>query len=219
MRFRGVLFDLDGTLLNTLDDLADSMNAVLSARGLPAHPVDAYRHFVGEGASLLVTRALPEEMRDENTVAAVQAEFLDIYAAGWKVKTRPYDGVPQLLAELAARGVPMAVLSNKPDEATRDCIGHFFPRVPFAAVRGQVPGMPRKPDPAGALLIAKEMHLDPAKILYAGDSSTDMRCAVAAGMFPLGVLWGFRSREELLAHGARALATRPEEIAEFASTG
>lgn len=214
-RWGGVLFDLDGTLLDTLDDLAGAMNRALVAGGWATHPVAAYRRFVGDGVEMLARRALPPGAPEE-TVKATLAAFMADYQGHWADATAPYPGVPELLVELAARGVPTAVLSNKPDRYMAPIVARFFPGHSFAVVSGQRPGLPRKPDPAGALAVAAEMGVAPGRILYLGDSDVDMRTAVAAGMEPCGALWGFRGREELLAAGARRLAARPGEVLEWA---
>ena len=213
MPFRAVLFDLVGTLLDTLEDLADSMNAVLCRMGFPVHPVESYRYFVGDGQEFLVRRALPEEKRgDEGTVRACVAEMREEYGRRWAAKTRPYEGIPELLETLAARSVKTAVLSNKPDDFTKIVVARFLPRWTFGAVRGLLPGGPRKPDPAGALAIAAELGLPPSDFVYLGDTATDIMTAVAAGMYPVGALWGFRTAGELFSAGAERLAARPEEL-------
>jgi phosphoglycolate phosphatase len=200
-----VLFDLDGTLIDSLRDIAESMNRTLARLGNPIHPVDAYRTFVGDGVQQLAQRALPPGA-DDSTIAT----FLDAYRAdyriSWKVHTRPYPGIPALLATLADRGIPMAVLSNKPDAVTRTCVEYFFPDTPFIAVHGQRPDVPRKPDPAAALAIAAAMNRSPASCVFVGDTSTDMDTATAAGMLAAGVTWGFRGEDELIAHGADLIA-------------
>lgn len=212
MRYHAILFDLDGTLLNTLRDLADAANHALTAQGFPAHPVDAYRYFVGEGAQNLVTRALPEAARTEAAIQRALALFRDAYAQNWNAHTRPYPGVPELLAALRARRLPLAVLSNKPNDFTQQCVHALLPDGEFACVFGQREGRPRKPDPSGALEIAATLGVTPADVLYVGDSGIDMQAARAAGMFPVGALWGFRDKAELLANGAQALIARPEEL-------
>ncbi len=212
MLYHCVLFDLDGTLLDTLADLAGAMNTMLTERGLPTHPVDAYRLMVGEGVEVLVTRALPEDRRDPQSVAAGVKRMRQLYAEGWGNQTRPYPGIPELVAELGLRGVPRVVLSNKPDDFTRLMIDHYFPGHPFALVRGALPGAPKKPDPTVAREIAAHIGLDPSYFLYLGDSGIDMRTAVGAGMFPVGAAWGFRDREEMLAAGARVIIEHPSEL-------
>ncbi len=212
MRYAAVLFDLDGTLLDTIDDLADSMNAVLARSGFPVHAVEAYKIFVGEGLENLVRRALPEEHREGETlregVRAMRAEYAD----RWANRTRPYAGVGDLLDSLAARGVRTAVLSNKPDGLTRLCVEKLLPRRRFDAVRGEREGVPRKPDPAGALEIARELGILPSQFLFLGDTATDMKTAVSAGMFPVGAAWGFRTEDELWHNGAKAVIRSPGQL-------
>lgn len=210
--YRAILFDLDGTLLDTLDDLADSGNAALRALGFPEHPAEAYKLFIGDGVENLARRALPPERRDPATVAECVGRYREEYRRRWADKTRPYDGISELLDTLVARGVPMAVLSNKPDEFTQLCVARLLPKWRFAVVLGEGPSVPRKPDPAGARQIVARLQVPPEAILYVGDTSTDMQTAVAAGMFPAGALWGFRAADELLAHGARILLAHPLDV-------
>jgi phosphoglycolate phosphatase len=212
MTYQAVLFDLDGTLLDTLADLGNAMNRVLAGRGFPTHPLDAYRYFVGEGARILVTRALPADRRDEATIESCLAAFAADYDQNWQVETQPYPGVAELLDALIARGLKLAVLSNKPHEFTVRCVSQLLPHWTFDAVLGQREGVPRKPDPAGAFEIAAQLKIPPANFLYLGDTFVDMETARAAGMFPVGVLWGFRPAEELQESGAQALIARPGEL-------
>lgn len=212
MIYQAVLFDLDGTLLNTLADLGNATNRVLAARGFPTHPLDAYRYFVGDGARILVTRALPPANRDEQTIQDCLDGFRADYDQNWQVATQPYDGIAEMLDALTARGLKLAVLTNKPHEFTQRCVEELLPRWTFEAVLGQREGFPRKPDPAGALEIANRLQIPPANFLYLGDTAVDMQTARAAGMFPVGVLWGFRPAEELQASGAQMLIERPGEV-------
>lgn len=212
MVYRAVIFDLDGTLLDTLDDIADSANRVLERRGYPQHPPDAYRFFVGDGVRKLVERILPESQRTEALVETCLVEMRDEYGRNWKSKTRPFEGVPELLGELVRRGMKRAVLSNKPDELTRACVSELLSRWTFDAVAGQNDRLPHKPDPAGALHLARQMGVTPAEVALVGDSDIDMKTAVNAGMYPIGATWGFRPREELAAAGARALLDRPADL-------
>lgn len=212
MTYQAVLFDLDGTLLDTLADLGNAVNRVLAARGLPTHPLDAYRYFVGEGARLLVTRALPENRRDAATIAACLAGFQADYDQNWQVETRPYPGVADMLDVLTARGLKLAVLSNKPHDFTVRCVSELLPRWTFDPVFGLRDTVPRKPDPAGALEITACLNIPPANFLYLGDTATDMQTARATGMFPVGALWGFRSAEELVESGAQVLIEEPGEL-------
>jgi phosphoglycolate phosphatase len=213
--FKAVIFDMDGTLLDTLEDLADCMNRVLERHGLPPHPVGAYRYFVGDGVDKLVSRSLPEERRDGPTVQRIKAEMQAEYGVHWADKTRPYDGILELLDELAARGLPVAILSNKPDAFTRAIAERYFAGRRFAQVVGARDDAPRKPNPAAALEIAGALGVEPGKVLYLGDTNTDMQTARRAGMFALGVLWGFRPKEELLESGAQDTVQRPEEVLRF----
>jgi len=212
MKFKAVLFDLDGTLLDTLDDLADSMNAALRRFGFPPNPVDAYRYLVGDGLMNLVSRALPPDHCDEATVNGVAIAEWEEYSRNWANKTHPYEGIPELLDALQERGVAICVLSNKPDDFTRVIVRKFLSKWKFAVVRGQSRETPVKPDPTGAHQIASKLGITPAQFLYVGDSNTDMKTASAAGMFAVGVLWGFRSRDELMATGAQALIERPSDL-------
>lgn len=212
MTFQAVLFDLDGTLLDTLDDLADATNRALRELGFAEHPVEAFKYFIGDGVENLVRRVLPRECGDAATLSRCGQLMRTHYAQGWAAKTKPYEGVSELLDALTAGGVPMAVLSNKPDEFTKLCVGQLLPRWRFQVVLGAGDRLPKKPDPAAALEIAAQMNLAPAAFLYLGDTNTDMQTAVAAGMFPVGALWGFRTAEELTAHGAQVLLKRPQDL-------
>ena len=215
MPCQAVLFDLDGTLLDTLEDLAVSMNAVLARHGLPQHDLASYQYHVGDGVENLVRRTLPADRRTSAFIAPCVAEMRAEYSRRWKDKTRPYPGIPELLDALVARSVRLAVLSNKPDEMTRLTVSTLLPRWRFDAVRGERAGIPRKPDPAAALDIAAELGLPAGAFLYLGDTNTDMQTAVAAGMFAVGALWGFRPAEELRASGAQALLAQPLELLKF----
>ncbi len=207
-----MLFDLDGTLLNTIDDLADSMNTSLAAMGLPQHGVDRYRVMVGDGMKRLAHRVLPEDRQDEASIARCMAGMRDAYEQRWHAKSRPYDGIPELLDALTDLELPCVVLSNKPHDFTEKVVATLLPDWRFACVLGARPGVPTKPDPTGALEIASQLGVAPERFLYLGDTNTDMLTAVAAGMYPVGVLWGFRTAEELTAAGARMLIARPMEL-------
>ena len=215
LRFGAVIFDLDGTLINSLDDLADCANNALEEQGFAPHPADAYRFFVGEGMETLIRRAAPAGTDDE-TLGRLVKRMREGYGRGWARKTRPYEGVEAMLRDLAALSLPLAVLSNKPDDLTKATVGHFFPDAAFAGVQGSPPGGRAKPEPDLALGLAAAFNVKPEHVLFVGDSRTDMITATAAGMFPAGVLWGFRPAEELLAHGAKALLERPERVVELA---
>ncbi|NUO08817.1 MAG: HAD family hydrolase [Candidatus Brocadia sp.] len=211
-RFEAILFDLDGTLLDTLEDLANAANNVLERNGFPTHDMDAYRYMVGDGAVVLMRRAIPEARRDDTTIHDCVQAFREEYGRCWNVKTRPYDGVPEMLDTVAAHGLKMAVLSNKPDDFTKQCVTEFLPHWTFCMVLGQHDSLPLKPDPAGAKEIAKCLNVPPPNFIYLGDTAIDMKTAVATGMFPVGALWGFRTAPELLEGGARVLIKRPMDV-------
>lgn len=211
-RHKCVLFDLDGTLVDSLADLANSMNRVLIRQGFAAHPAQAYRYFVGDGIIKLVQRALPAEAQQEDIIQDCAQKMRQEYTLHWAETTRPYPGIAELLDTLAGRGIDMAILSNKPDELTQKVVRTLLPQWDFAAVAGARETIPRKPDPAGALRIAKLLRREPADFLYLGDTNTDMQTARAAGMFAIGALWGFRTEEELKENGAQALLSVPIEL-------
>jgi phosphoglycolate phosphatase len=212
---RAAIFDLDGTLLDTLDDIADSMNAALKRMGFPVHDTAAFRYLTGHGMRSMAERSLPAANRDEITVQACIREFRSEYENRWAAKTHPYQGIPELLDELTGRGIKLGILSNKLDKFTNLVARHFLSRWEFSSVVGARPDLPQKPDPAGAVLIARELGIPPAQFVYLGDTGVDMRTAVQAGMFPVGALWGFRDEKELLEDGARAVIRSPCELLPF----
>ena len=215
MTAKAVLFDLDGTLLDTLDDLADSMNRVLTEMGCPPHPTEAYKYFVGDGIETLARRVLPEKWRDDNSIKTCVIKMRSVYGDHWADRTKPFDGIAEMLSDLRGRGLRLAVLSNKPDDLTKTAVSHFFGEEQFDLVVGACSKFPKKPDPAGAVRIGNRLGINPEEFLYIGDTSTDMQTAVRAGMFPLGVLWGFRTSGELTQSGAKGLVKRPVEIVKY----
>jgi phosphoglycolate phosphatase len=215
LAFSAIIFDLDGTLLDTLTDIAVSANRVLQSLGYPQHELDLYREFVGAGVRVLFGRALPEGSADEATVTRCAELFQGEYGRHWNVATRPYDGVAALLDLVTDRGVKMAVLSNKPDTFTRQCVEHYLAAWPFDPVLGQREGIPRKPDPGGVHEILDLLHIPADGCLYLGDSDIDMQTATAAGVYPVGATWGFRTAEELVRSGARRLIDHPLELVEL----
>jgi phosphoglycolate phosphatase len=167
---------------------------------------------VGQGARKLVESAMPRGQHDATAISTILTEYQAEYSRTWNATTRPYDGIEALLDSLCARGIKMAVLSNKPDAFTKLCVNELLPRWSFEAVLGQTDSLPMKPDPAGPREIARMLGRRPDRFLYLGDSGVDMETAVNAGMYPVGVLWGFRSRSELLASGARTLIESPTDL-------
>ncbi len=212
MPYHAAIFDLDGTLLDSIRDIAESMNQTLERLGYPGHSPDQYKIFIGDGIAQLAQRALPENARSDADVACFLASYRIAYDETWNIHSQPYPGIPEMLAELATRNIPMAVLSNKPDAITRKCVDYFFPDVPFRFVAGQRDTVPRKPDPAGAWEAARHMNMETAACVFVGDTSTDMKTATAAGMFPAGVLWGFRPEAELVENGAKLVAMVPRAL-------
>ena len=212
MATRLVIFDLDGTLLNTIGDLAEAANRMLAERNLPQHDYATYRTFVGNGISRLVERALPEAMRSTEELAAARNEFLAYYIEHIDCKSCPYEGIPALLATLQERGIQMAVASTKFQAGTERLVRSFFPTIHFEAVFGQRPEVPLKPDPAVVNEILSLTAIDPSEALYVGDSGVDMRTARAAGVRSVGVSWGFRQRAELIEQGADHLIDDAEEL-------
>jgi phosphoglycolate phosphatase len=209
MIFEAVLFDLDGTLIDTLDDIGDAVNRVLSKKNFPIHANSVYRNFVGDGSKVLIERALPEQYRKDDIIDACHKEYIDNYSQNYNVKSKPYPGIPHLLDALIDNGLRLAVLSNKPDAITQKCIKTILPTWNFDVVFGQRKSIPRKPNPQGALETAKIMSIPPSHFLYLGDTAVDMKTAVSAGMFPVGVLWGFRPLTELRENGACAVIEEP----------
>ena len=212
MNTKLVIFDLDGTLLNTIGDLAVACNAMLALRALPQHTYEEYCHFVGNGILRLVERALPEPLRTPENVALARADFVKYYTEHIDVHTKPYAGIPELIDDLHRRGILLAVASNKFQTGTEKLIRLFFPAAPFAVVFGQREGVPLKPDPAVVGEILARTGVTREETLYVGDSGVDMETAAAAGVRSVGVTWGFRSREELVQAGARHLVDHPAQI-------
>ena len=210
---RAVLFDLDGTLLDTLEDLADSGNSVLLAHGFEPHKVEAYRTFVGDGMSKLVERIFPPDAVDDSKILEQYLqEYKAAYQDRWRNKTRVYDGIHELLVKLSEQEVKTAVLSNKAQDFCLKCVEEFFGNRSWDAILGQRNGVPRKPDAAGANYALEKMGVKAEDALFVGDSSVDMQTAVNAGIKAVGVSWGFRDRKELVASGAAEMIDTPMEL-------
>jgi phosphoglycolate phosphatase len=212
LSFKIVVFDLDGTLIDSLGDLADAMNAVLDRLGHPTHPRDGYRFMVGDGIETLVRRALPPGTLNDSIVADVVHQMRAEYSTRWTATTRPFPGIPQLLDTLRARRFLTAVLSNKPDNPTREIVDELFMDGDFDIVRGALDDVPLKPDPFSVLDIISELDQTPERSVFVGDTAVDMKTGVNAGMLTVGVTWGFRARHELVAAGADHIIDQPLEL-------
>jgi phosphoglycolate phosphatase len=209
MNYKGVIFDLDGTLVDSLEDLADSMNTILQNFNFPTHPLVAYKQFIGNGIRNLVYKTLPEANRDEATINTCFNLMIEFYRDNCINKTKPYDGITALLDALVSRDIKMAVFSNKADEFTRKIVQALLPGWKFEAVVGLSTEAHKKPNPYVALQLSEKFGLSPEEIVYVGDSGTDMQTANNAGMYAAGALWGFRTKEELTTNGANCLLCNP----------
>lgn len=214
MNCSAAIFDLDGTLLNTLDDLSFAGNKVLEELGLPTHSASAYRYFVGDGLRTLIRRITPADF-DDSEIDRCCRLFGSYYSQCWDRNSHPYNGIEKMLEELHSRGIRCSVLSNKPHQFTRIYIERYFSSHSFACVFGQREGVNKKPDPAGALEITEIMGVNPSDCIYVGDTAVDMQTGKSAGMFTVGVLWGFRDEKELREYGADILVSYPMEIVEY----
>ncbi|MDR3167118.1 MAG: HAD family hydrolase [Treponema sp.] len=219
MRFKCVIFDLDGTLVDTIEDIAASMNRALEVHGFPPAPLEGYPKIVGWGIKKLAYLALPPAAREgeagETIAAAVAADASRFYAERPLVYSKPYPGIPELLAALRGKGVKTAVLTNKPDPVARLVTAGLFPPGSFGAVYGERPGVPRKPDPASVRNLLRELDCIPGETLFMGDSEIDIETAHGGECHALGVSWGFRPRQVLEKAGADRIIDRPEELLEL----
>ena len=206
-----VIFDLDGTLINSLGDLASACNKALMRHGFPVHPTEAYRYFVGNGLLKLAERSLPEDSRSDEHIRMIVDDFNEIYAAEYNILTRPYDGIPELVRDLRAHGVLTAVASNKPNIFTKTIISEMFGDV-FVMVKGKADGMPVKPDPAIIHSIMDTLGITADKTVMVGDSAVDMQTAHNAGIHSIGCTWGFRTVSELTEGGAEHIADTPADV-------
>lgn len=208
---KAVLFDLDGTLADTLTDLATSVNHALSHFGFPTHETEKYKYFVGNGMSVLVTRVLPEDKRDKKTHAEVKTEFLSHYAKHYADNTRVYSGLPEVVSTLKEKGIKVAVVTNKAHAAAIDVVKKLYPDT-FDIVLGQKEGVPTKPAPDMPLEVMRQLGVKPEECAFVGDSGPDAATGVNCGAVPIGVLWGFRAADELRENGAKYLAATPKEL-------
>ena len=210
-----IIFDLDGTLINTIDDLGQACNHALSACGFPTHEIADYPRLVGNGINKLIERALPEEHRNEATVLRLREHFVPYYDAHNCDLTHPYDGVAELLQTLKAAGHTLAVASNKYQAATVKLVKQYFPNINFVEILGQREGINVKPDPTIVFDILKKANVSREETLYVGDSGVDMQTAINAGVDAVGVTWGFRPRAELENFQPMGLIDKAEELLEF----
>ena len=212
---RLVIFDLDGTLLNTIADLSAATNYALTQFGYPTHDTDAYRFFVGNGINKLFERALPESERTPENVLRIRSQFVPYYNLHNADLSRPYPGIEQLLTQLQEQHIQVAVASNKYQEATEKLIRQYFPSIHFTAVFGQRENVPTKPDPQVIHEIIGISGVQKEEVVYIGDSGVDMQTGLNAGVTTIGVCWGFRPKNELEAFQPDLLVENPEEIADF----
>jgi len=211
MKFKAVLFDLDGTLVNSLKDIADSINKVLQENNLPTHSYEVVNNFIGSGLRVLVTKALPESHRNEENIENYFQAMMSNYRENCTNKTYAYEGIPELLKELKSKNIKLAILSNKADELTKKIGETLFPNY-FEIVMGLKSELTKKPNPIAAIEISQDLGYSPEEFLYVGDSGIDMQTAKNAKMHAVGVLWGYRPKEELLAEGAQSVISHPSEL-------
>lgn len=207
-----VIFDLDGTLLNTIADLGAATNHALRESGYPVHSISAYNMFVGNGVTRLIELALPEDERSPENVITIREKFREYYDEHLADATVPYPGIPEMLHELSDMGVKLAVASNKYHQAVETLIRRFFPDIPWAAIEGQKEGVPVKPDPSIIFEILGKVPVRKSKVLYTGDSAVDMETARRACVDSCGVTWGFRSVKELKDAHADNITDTPDGI-------
>ena len=210
-----VIFDLDGTLLDTIADLAESTNHALKQLGYPTHDVETIRTFVGNGINKLLERALPAHEQTEENVMRMRSYFVPYYDAHNADLSSPYPGIVSLLEDLQAKGIMLAVASNKYQEATVKLVKHYFPMIDFVEILGQREGVNVKPDPSIVFDILKKTNVSPEETLYVGDSGVDMQTAINAGVDAVGVAWGFRPRAELESFQPMGLIDKAEELLGF----
>ncbi len=215
MSKKAVIFDLDGTLLNTYEDLANAVNFALKQNELPTHPAEKYKLFAGNGTDVMITRALPEDKRDADTFKKVRDIYFQYYNAHSGECTRPYDGIIGMLDELKSRGMKLAVVSNKIDFMTRAVVKEYFGDGMFDFVTGQCDGITPKPDPSMVFKVLEKFNITADECVFVGDSGVDAETGKNANMFTVGVLWGFRDKDELLECGASTVISKAEELLNY----
>ena len=214
MKFKGIIFDLDGTLVNSLEDISDAMNKVLQGLNFPTHTYETYQYFIGSGLRNLVSKALPSTNNSDEQIEICFECMINEYREICTLKTKPYDGIVELLENLTSQNIKMAVFSNKADELTKKIASEIFPNH-FDTAIGLSTEALKKPNPFEALEIGKKWNLKPEEILFVGDSDIDMQTAVNANMFPIGVTWGYRTEEELKNSGAKLVVNTASELIEI----
>ena len=214
MKVEGVIFDLDGTLVHTIEDIAGAANRMFARNGLPEHDLSYYLKWIGSGAVRFIEQAHGKPV-EQDQLAAYVAEFKEIYGEHLHDRSRVYDGIPQVLDAMAGAGIRLSILSNKPHELTHEVVSFYLQDWPFHPVFGQRNGVPRKPDPAAAIEISGMMNLEPGKILFAGDSNNDILTAQAAGMVPVGVSWGYGRLDTEAVDGDYLIINEPSELLAF----
>lgn len=212
MNIKSVIFDLDGTLVDSVQDIADAMNKMLANNEFPQHDVAAYKLFVGNGIRKLVERALPKTKQNDETINRCFNEMMEIYRTNFVEKSTLYPGIAEMLDGLTMRNIKMAILSNKADEFVSKVVEVLLPNWEFESVLGLTSEADKKPNPKFPLQMAQQMGIHPSEMVFMGDSSVDMQTATNAHMIPVGVLWGFRTKEEILAHGAQYVLEKPEDF-------
>ncbi|MDD7065536.1 MAG: HAD family hydrolase [Sodaliphilus pleomorphus] len=219
MKKKLVIFDLDGTLLNTIEDLGNAANYALHKNGYATHSMASYPFFVGNGVRRLIERVLPEDRRDIETVERLLKDFKEYYNEHLTDCTKPYPGIEDMLLGLRAKGVKVAVASNKYQAAAERIVAHYYGNVDFAAVEGQKEGVKTKPDPSIVFGILAKTKVAKADVLYVGDSGVDMETARRACVDSVGVTWGFRPEKELIEYHAGTIVNSPDQILNLVETG
>ena len=211
MKFEAVFFDLDGTLANSLEDLAQSVNYILDKNGYPTHPVEAYKYFAGDGIAKMIERAVPAENNSNKVVSELKDMFMQYYAEHYADYTTPYDGLVSLVERLKQKGMKLAVVTNKAQDMAEKVVNKLYGDA-FDYILGLRDGIPAKPDPTGILMAMNELDVLPSKCAFVGDTGMDVAGGVNAGAYPIGVLWGFREKDELERFGAKAFASNANEL-------
>lgn len=210
--FKGVIFDLDGTLVNSLEDITNAMNTVLKQYNFPTHSVQVCQSFIGHGVRDLVVKALPKEYQNEEWINRCFNEMLVVYSENCTIKTKMYDGISDLLDQLTAHNIKLAVFSNKADKLTKKVVKAVLPNWNFEAVEGLKVEALKKPNPSVAIEISEKLEVPVAQLIFVGDTDVDILTAKSAGMYPVGVVWGYRTKEELIESGAKFILEHPSDL-------